>query len=200
MNCTEYEELLQPYLDAELDGLRRRAMQGHGKRCCRCAEALDEYQVLFRVLDRMERECAPAGIEAAVLSRLPRASVGFAASRPGLASRWVRPRWLGLALAGALGLALLGAACVSPSLWGARLGTLATWWYAWVGDLLGTVAWLRESSVAELEQAAAALLRAAALLLRAGAVHLLLFWTLATVTGLWLSTRQRAASHVVRHS
>jgi len=201
MNCTEYAALLQSYADADLDRTHQRAMEAHGLRCFTCTEALEETRDLIRLLDRMERDPAPPGIVEAVLSQLPSGCVELGRSRVVGASAWRRRAAVALGLGGSVALLLLlGTLLVSPSQWTARLGTLATWWYAWVGDLAGTLTWLRTSSTAEIEPAATALLRAGGLLLRASAVPLLACWSLATLIGLGLMGHAPAARQGLRRS
>lgn len=201
MNCAEYTELLQSYVDADLEEPSRGLMEAHGRHCFLCMEALEETRLLLNLLDTMEREPAPPDLAEAILRHLPRGPERPEASRP-----WALPDSSShgaLALVAGVAvvtLALLAGSLVSPSHWTAGLGTLATWWYGWVGDLVATGRWLRSSSLAELQQAAGTLLHAGELLLRAGMAPLLLLWVMTTLMGLCVGTPLRSSQRLGRSS
>lgn len=204
MNCREYTQSLQSFVDTDLDASQFGEMEAHGRSCYACAEALAETQQLFQLLDDLERDPAPPEIIENVLSRLSSdchapAQVSRISRRSGAARFLDLAALLAPATAVSI-LLLLGSSLVSPSHWTTRLGTLATWWAVWVGDLVRSLTWLHTSSLAEIEQAMGALLRAGGLLLEAAAVPVLACWSLATMIGLGLARHTRVTNSSLRRS
>jgi hypothetical protein len=70
MDCLRFTQLAQRYADADLGPVHRRLLEAHAAACDPCAATLQDYEVLFGVLGSLERETAPADLEAAVLARV----------------------------------------------------------------------------------------------------------------------------------
>ncbi|CEP66439.1 Putative zinc-finger [Moorella glycerini] len=96
MNCSQYRELLSPYLDGVLAATQRRAVENHLRLCNSCREELEALRQTVNLLQAWSEEelDLPAGFEERLRSRLE------AACRP-----WYRrlpQRWLSLAVAAAI--------------------------------------------------------------------------------------------------
>jgi hypothetical protein len=87
MDCLRFEQLVQRYWDDDLGPVHTRLMRQHAASCTGCGATLEDYGTLFALLGDLEREPAPAGLEAAVLARLD-----LQAHRPSLRERVLR--WL----------------------------------------------------------------------------------------------------------
>src|SRR4029077_6853094 len=51
VNCKEVIELVDAYLDGELDPLTNQNIEGHLRECSRCAHAFKEYQAFVGAID-----------------------------------------------------------------------------------------------------------------------------------------------------
>lgn len=99
MKCQDREELLNPYLDGELDAARRSAVDAHLQGCPDCREALTQYQALSRALQAPELRY-PAG---ELLRQRIKAQLAKADARE---RRPAWPAWGGAIAAGVLAVAL----------------------------------------------------------------------------------------------
>ena len=112
MKCNEFSDRISAYLEDELGGDSRTAMEEHSVACVVCAQRLSRTQALTERLGALPRSQPSAGFDFALRSRLL-----MEASREGrLADRleaFFRPALPRFALAGAAAaLVLLGAASV----------------------------------------------------------------------------------------
>jgi hypothetical protein len=187
LDCSGHTQLVQPFLDGELEPKTADELRAHGRRCYLCHEQLVETRNLFDLLNRLPRERAPAGFASGVLCALPD-RVGARSFPRRIRSLSIRAASLGLAA----GLVLLprlvahddGAAGLLDA-----LGRMATWWYSWTQDLAATLAWIRSTDPIETWTVLRSIAPAAGLILEASASGLILGWLVATVTGLWLGAQ-----------
>ncbi|MFQ5599098.1 MAG: anti-sigma factor family protein [Candidatus Krumholzibacteriia bacterium] len=201
MDCSRFAELVQDFLDRDLPAADGRGMLAHDARCYACAELLDEYRTLFVELDALECEPAPAGLEGEVLARVRfRVRLPLRARLPRSVSRFLRPVPSQMGLAFGLTLVLLYAgAWRFGQLSSAGLdaaGRIATWSYSWSQDVAATLAWIRDSTGAELGAAAASMAHATAQVLGAYGGHLAAAAaTLVVLLGAWHRGRIGRGSH-----
>jgi len=100
MNCSDFETLIDPFVDGELDEAARREVERHLEGCTACRGAVDELRSLLREAERLPRAIEP-----------PRdlfPAIRSSVSRRGPASR----AWLGWAGLAASLLILLTAAAL----------------------------------------------------------------------------------------
>ena len=180
MDCTRYNDLVEPFLDPELDGgsaLRHRAaMREHGRWCPDCRERLETTRRIFAHLNTMAREPAPPGFTAYVLARVRAAAVRRnRLHRLRLASAWA---------VGVVSVAVVSAWLVwkdASAAWlFATLGRVATWWYSWAHDVAATV---RHTVPVDMPHATPALWRAMWVVTEACIVQLLAAWFTMTAAG-----------------
>ncbi len=101
MNCQECRDLLDAYLDNELDAAGVRAVQQHLRECSDCRAALAELRDLQTILRRPEmRYQAPVGLRDNITAALARESAEHLI--PSRSSRKVIPLFVVLAAAAAL--------------------------------------------------------------------------------------------------
>ncbi|QGP90946.1 hypothetical protein MGLY_02670 [Neomoorella glycerini] len=96
MNCSQYRELLSPYLDGALPANQQRDLENHLRRCPFCREELEALRQTVNLLQAWSEEelDLPAGFEERLRSRLE------ATCRPWY---WRLPKsWLSLAAAAAI--------------------------------------------------------------------------------------------------
>lgn len=144
MDCLRFEQLVQRYWDDDLGPVHTRLMREHAMGCAGCGATLAEYGALFALLGDLEREPAPAGLEAAVLARLD-----LRAHCPSLRERVLRrlvrpedvlpgPAQMGVAMALVLAGLTLGGGWIEA--FGRHLlggvGDAATWTYVRVTGIV----------------------------------------------------------------
>jgi anti-sigma factor RsiW len=96
MNCNTAIEQLSPYVDGELQGLRRILLVRHMRSCVLCAERMEELQRLrARLRSELPRHRASAQLQARVQSLIASSSSAGAPNRP--APPRPAPRWPWLA-------------------------------------------------------------------------------------------------------
>ena len=196
MDCRGHTDLVQPFLDDELEPKTAEELREHGRRCYLCREHLDETRLLFDLLNRLPRDQAPAGFASSVLSALPH--------RFGARSLRRRARRLSIRVAGlglAAGLVLLPRLLVHDD--GAAglldtLGRVATWWYSWAQDVAATLEWMRSANPIEAWSVLRSIAPAAGLILEASASGVTLGWLAATIAGIWLVAQAGGRSPLSR--
>lgn len=216
MDCSRFDELVQFYLDHDLDLPNRRAMERHERGCALCSDTLAAYRVLFDSLNSMEREPAPIWLEPVVVARISPCGVdarprpeACATSQPhraprsgshrtprlGRASlRRERSRRLGraaLALVGVAGVLWIGSESTTRALLDA-LGHTLTWVYAVGAAVVAGVSWLQMVSLGELQQASTAVLRGCRLFLEAFGPHMLVYTSATMLMAMLLDRRGRS--------
>src|SRR3954471_8930741 len=99
MNCNEASNLVNEYVDDELDGLRRHAVEKHVRDCRSCAARHESVLALrARLRTEIPRFPASPALRARVLASIEAAATPVSARRAAPRERW---RWLtGGALAG----------------------------------------------------------------------------------------------------
>ncbi len=196
MDCRGHTDLVQPFLDDELEPKTADELRAHGRRCTLCREHLDETQLLFDLLDRLPRDQAPAGFVSSVLCALPHR---FCAHSMRLRARRLSIRVAGLGVVAVLVLLprLIahgdGAAGLLDT-----LGRVATWWYSWAQDVAATLEWLRSANPLDAWSVLRSIAPAAGLILEASASGLILGWLAATIAGLWLGAQVGGRSPLSR--
>jgi anti-sigma factor RsiW len=70
MQCERAQELLAPYLDAELEGAARASAAAHIKSCPVCRDLLEDIRRINRAVAQMGREVAPKGLASRIRSSL----------------------------------------------------------------------------------------------------------------------------------
>ena len=140
MDCQRFRRLVQSYWDTDLEPASVRTMDLHAMRCPGCASELADAGTLFEALRHLERDVAPAGFEAAVLTRVdcrrfkptPWRRVQAVVSR----SETTLPGAVQMALAALLlaGLLYAGAGRMGglTNVLLRGLGAAATWVYTWI--------------------------------------------------------------------
>lgn len=87
MDCRKAEELLQSWIDGELDESERAALTAHLAECSDCARRLAEYKHLGALLDRIDAQTVvPPGLYGRIMEAVERES----APARGGAHRWTR--------------------------------------------------------------------------------------------------------------
>src|SRR5713226_2931965 len=117
VSCQDTQNLIDGYLDGELDLVRSMEIEGHLRRCPACSQVYENHQALRSAIRvRAPYFKAPAGLHQRVRSTVRQASKAEPASRV-LAWRapW-RPAWNLLGLAAALVIAVLTWS-ISARLW-----------------------------------------------------------------------------------
>jgi len=196
MDCRGHTDLVQLFLDDELEPKTADELREHGRRCYLCREHLDETRLLFDLLDRLPRDQAPAGFASSVLCALPQ-RFGARRMRRGVGRFSIRVAGLGVA-AGVVLLPRLvahddGAAGLLDT-----LGRVATWWYSWAQDVAATLEWLRSANPIEAWSVLRSIAPAAGLILEASASGLTLGWLAATIAALWLGAQVGGRSPLSR--
>jgi len=70
MNCKDTHKLIHSYLDGDLDGAARSALDGHVATCAACAKEVAAYREIDGMLGVLERAEAPASLSDGVIARL----------------------------------------------------------------------------------------------------------------------------------
>ena len=144
MDCLRFHQLVQRHLDGDLGPVHARLMNEHVTRCDECAVTLADYALLFDTLAHLQRDIAPADLEAAVLARIDVRAFCPAPRERGLQLLMhpenVLPRPVQMGVAAALLLGLLYGGTGWLGMLAARLlhglGVAATWTYGWVTGAL----------------------------------------------------------------
>ncbi len=58
MTCSEFDQLLDSYIDGELDEAQRKALEDHAAQCARCGESLMAARQLREILSHMDDDIA----------------------------------------------------------------------------------------------------------------------------------------------
>ena len=117
MSCKDTQELLDGYLDGELDIVRGMEIEGHLRRCPACSQVYENHQALRSAIRaRAPYFKAPAGLHQRVRSTVRQASKAEPASRVVTWRAPWRPAWNLLGLAAALVIAVLTWS-ISARLW-----------------------------------------------------------------------------------
>lgn len=80
MKCEEIREDLAAYLDGEIEGASRRAVDDHLAGCAACSKERDALAATWRLLDIVPPTAVPAGFDERVLARV-RAGGGMPRAR-----------------------------------------------------------------------------------------------------------------------
>lgn len=118
MNCRLSQDLMDAYLDGELDLVRSMEIEQHLKECSACSQVFERRRSLITAVKTMPLSYhAPAGLEQEIRTVLHReAGAKLSAKRGSVERSWNLNAWFyGLVPAAALGLALLA---VVPRLYG----------------------------------------------------------------------------------
>jgi len=183
VDCRVYTDLVQPFLDDELEPKSASELRAHERRCYLCHEQLVETRLLFDLLNELPRDPAPPGFASGVLRALPDR---IGARSLGWRRLSIRAAGVGLAAVVVLLPRLVAREDGAAGLLDA-LGRVATWWYSWAQDAAATLAWFQSTNPIETWAVVRSIAPAAGLILQASASGLILGWLVATITGLWLA-------------
>ncbi len=106
-NCRRVGENLSAYLDGELQGEARRAVEEHLKGCAACRKELADLEATWQLLDDLEAPIVPRNFQTQVVARAA-AEAAESPWRRAWGRSWVRTALAGAAAAGAAALFLAG--------------------------------------------------------------------------------------------
>ena len=149
MNCDKTYELIHEYFDGTLDDSAAVALEGHARKCQRCAQELRAYRKITGMLNVMERAEVPAGFSDGIIDKLRSAGrIATTVDEPARTGWFASVPWR-LRIPAVVAIVMLVAIAVSPSTIGVlasfagKSAVVATDIYVTVQDQAGRVEALR---------------------------------------------------------